>query len=270
MALEEEVTSKDVYNLLQGFIKQSLSASEEIKSEIRTLKSNISRDVELLRKENLEIKEENKILKERILKSERTQKKYNLVFYGVPEQENQLEDFQYTINTVKEKLKVECRFEDFRDIYRIGNKIDNKERPLLVEVINFPLKSQILQNTKNLKGSGIFITKDYIPEDYKDQKYLRSKLQFAKQQNQTASIRGNCLIIDGNKYTIEELKNSDKEEEFLNPEIHNDIEIEKNVPLTNIEENAPDPSNAKKRKVGESIPNSNPKRSSRLRSQNSQ
>ena len=48
---------------------------------------------------------------------------------------------------------------------RLGKLIENKERLLRVKVSSTEQKHDILSKTSSLKGSGIFINEDLIPED---------------------------------------------------------------------------------------------------------
>lgn len=210
---ENEVNIKALYALLKEVYAKTdkiessaTSNTEQLKEEIKKLKAEIKQELEGLRTENEEIKRENQHLKTRLLVTERKLKKYNLVFYGLKEGESNIHDIKCIINLINDKLGIDCHSRDIRDCYRVGQKTQDKHRPITIEIVNYQLKLEIFKNTKNLKGTGIYIAKDYIPEDYEQQKILRRNLKIAREQNIEAYIKNNILIANGIKYTPEELK----------------------------------------------------------------
>lgn len=208
----QQASTTDVYNLLQAFIQQSTKGTEEIKAEIKSIKSDISKQIETLQEENTQLKKENLTLKNRLLETERKLKKYNLVFYGIPEKEPDAHrDFETILDLLNKKLGINCRFEDIRDIFRIGKVEEGRHRPVLIECLTYPLKAAILEKKKALKGTGVFVAKDFIPEDYTEQKILRFHLNTARRNNKNAKIVGNRLIIEEEEYTANQLENTLKE-----------------------------------------------------------
>jgi len=75
------------------------------------------------------------------------------------------------------------------DAYRIGRKVKDKSRPILVKLGSEREKWEILRNGKLLKGTNIFINPDLIPEDRMKEAKLRAKLKKLKEDE--AKIRGN-------------------------------------------------------------------------------
>lgn len=124
---EHEITNKNIYDLLQNVLKKtdkiettSDRNTDDLKQEIRNLKTEIKQELEGLRRENEEIKRENQNLKTRILTTERKLKKYNLVLYGIKEEENIVDETDCILNIINEKLEINCQSFDIRDHYRIG------------------------------------------------------------------------------------------------------------------------------------------------------
>lgn len=213
---KENVSNIDLYNLLLEVKKkneelqiQNNNTKEEIKQEIRSTKIEIFQELANLKQENNELKKENQILKYRLLNCERKLKKFNLIFYGLQEEEEELVGIQNILDLINQKLNIDCNFSDIRDIYRIGQKTADKNRPTVVEFINYKLRTEILANSKKLKGTGIFITNDYTPEDYEKHKILIAHLKTARSNNHHAVIKNNVLIINGDKYTCEDLENNE-------------------------------------------------------------
>lgn len=213
---KENVSNIDLYNLLLEVKKkneelqiQNNNTKEEIKQEIRSTKIEIFQELANVKEENNELKKENQILKYRLLNCERKLKKFNLIFYGLQEEEEELVGIQNILDLINQKLNIDCNFSDIRDIYRIGQKTADKNRPTVVEFINYKLRTDILANSKKLKGTGIFITNDYTPEDYEKHKILIAHLKTARSNNHHAVIKNNVLIINGDKYTCEDLENNE-------------------------------------------------------------
>ncbi|KAG5884994.1 hypothetical protein JTB14_031231 [Gonioctena quinquepunctata] len=106
---ENNITNKDVLRTNKTIKKQN----DEIKIEPRNIKE-LSSQIEELKEENTHLKEEVEKLKARVFTSEWKQKKYNLIFYGLKEEENQLADTQNIIKMINEKCEVSCKYHDLR------------------------------------------------------------------------------------------------------------------------------------------------------------
>nr|CAH7733636.1 unnamed protein product [Callosobruchus chinensis] len=184
---------------------------EELKDEIKNIKTEITEELDRLRNENEQIKKENQLLQLRLAAVERKQKKYNLIFYGVKESETKLEETKSVLNIISGNFELECSYSDLRDVYRIGNKQSDKTRPLVIEFVNYQLKFEILANSKKLKGTSIYVQNDYIQEDYKNRKLLIENLKLARSNNLKATIRNNRLVVEGEEFTVAELEKRNTE-----------------------------------------------------------
>lgn len=204
----ENISNKDIFVLLQEIIKQNKESRDAITLEIQKLKEDVAQDIKLLRQENQILKAENEQLEKRVLEAERKSKKFNLIFYGLEEQHNEISDIQKLLHVVNENLQIDCKYTDLRDIYRLGKPSENKTRPVAIEVFNYALKTDILKNTKKLKGSGIYISHDYIKEDYEERKILYSNFKEAKKNGFEAKIQKGALIMRNKTYSVEELKSN--------------------------------------------------------------
>lgn len=211
--LPPEVTNKDIYALIQSVLSKNIEIQKEIKDnkdlltqEIADLKQEFSKQFQDLKKENDDLKRENNELKEKLNIIERRAKKYNLIIYGLTEEEDNKEDIQNFLAICNDTLKLRCTFSDFRDIYRIGKLTEGKTRPLLIEVVNYQLKAEILKNARDLKGTGIFVAQDNTPTDYDNKKILVTNLKLARNHNLQAKIKNYSLLIEDEEYTVEDLK----------------------------------------------------------------
>lgn len=208
----QEITNKDLHKLLQSVLNKNIEIENEIKQnrvafkqEILELKKEFSQQFQDIKNENEILKKENKELKAKINIVERKTKKYSFIVYGLKEDGNNLDDIQQLLNLCNESLNLPCTFSDFRDIFRIGNPAEETIRPLVAEVVSYQLKSEIINNSKVLKGSGISIAHDYTSTDYKNRKLLGKNLYLARNHNLNAHIKNNILFIESHKYTVEDL-----------------------------------------------------------------
>ncbi|CAH1162783.1 unnamed protein product [Phaedon cochleariae] len=217
-----DISNKVLFDMLNNVITTNETIkkqNDEIKTEILNIKQELGTKIEELKEENSNLKKKVNSLKEKILACERKQKKYNLIFYGLNEKENQLEDIQNIIEVIKEHCGVPCTYQDLRNCYRIGQKKDSKTRPVLVEFIYYHQIGSILEKASNLKGSGISISKDFAHEDYQERKTLHHNLKAARRQNVEAKIVKNKLIVRGIEYSAEQLQLGDHP--FIVPAVEN-------------------------------------------------
>ncbi|CAH0562852.1 unnamed protein product [Brassicogethes aeneus] len=205
------ITLEDLYAL----IKQE---NKNLSTEINNLKLEIKDELQELKSENLKLKNENIALTEKILQIERKQKKYSIFLYGLKEDENRTEE--NIIKILKEDLNINCSVKDFRDIYRVGKKT-NKPRPVFMEVVNYPLKTNIFKkaaaNSEALKRRQIYFTPDYTSEEYSKRKTLNKYLKEAKEKEFKAKIVKNKLIVNNKDLCKNsEIFNKEEQEELLN------------------------------------------------------
>lgn len=70
-------------------------------------------------------------------------------------------------------------------------------------------EQKIYNNVRKLKNTGISIGNDLTKEEQLEQRVLYSHLKAARDKQYSAKIKNNTLIINGDTYTYEELKNSE-------------------------------------------------------------
>ncbi|KAG5884992.1 hypothetical protein JTB14_031229 [Gonioctena quinquepunctata] len=114
------------------------------------------------------------------------------------EEEDEVRDIENFIDIINNRCGVEFKFHDLRDWYRIGESRQNtgRPRPIVVELIFYKQRVYSRKASK-LKGSGIYISKDYIREDYNSRKILFTHLKTARNSDPEAKIWKNKLIVHG-------------------------------------------------------------------------
>lgn len=179
------------------------------------------------------IKEENNNLKVQIsqlqqeikfLKEEK--RKNNLVFFGVEEvgkTESELIDY---IKNAVIKTGTHLESNEISNIYRIGKRTNNKNRPVVVSITTLWKKHIILKNKSKLP-QGIYIKEDYSKEMLEKRKQLRLQVDDEKKKGNVAFIKHNKLIVK-KKDNIPEKR---KREESASPNSSNQNQ-KKNTTIT--------------------------------------
>lgn len=185
-----QLTNQDLFNKLKEIINNN---SIEIKKEIKSINETINKKLK-----NLEDKYRK--IEERITFLERTNRKNNIVIFGVKPRKEDL--LKTTLTQVNSILQSNIAEKDINNIYSIG-----KKNTIVVEFISYLQKKNICQHLHKLKGTGISITNDLCPEDQKTHKTLVKHLKEARAKNQKAQIKNFKLHVNGVPYSLEELEN---------------------------------------------------------------
>lgn len=205
---------KDLYELLKNVAKSVENTNQEVKA----LRQELSADIQILKEKNSSLEKEVENLKVVIQGLERKAKKYNIILYGLKESQENL--LKVAIG-IFQQIKADCSDSDIRDIYRIGKSEQYKIRPVVIELLYYRKKVHILnklhENSKQLKEKGIHFAEDLIPADYNKRKDLYHHLKQARAKGYNASIKKNVLIVNGEKYTHEQLGNYPGIEENVPP-----------------------------------------------------
>nr|XP_023021672.1 uncharacterized protein LOC111510046 [Leptinotarsa decemlineata] len=163
------------------------------------------------KKINGELLKENGRMKKKINSLEKHSKKYNLFINGLAGEEKNTKEDIYTLS--RNKLGIEYSESDIRDTYRVGRANTNTTRPVIIEVSTYNLKTEILQLARTkLKNTGIFIAPDNTQEESQKMKFLYGQLKLAREKG--SSVNG-VLMVNGGKYTYEDLTKSPEEEEYI-------------------------------------------------------
>nr|CAH7754553.1 unnamed protein product [Callosobruchus chinensis] len=122
----------------------------------------------------MQIESENKKLNRKFQTLESRLKKYNLVIYGLSDQEENTEGAVRSL--IRNKRKIEFKPEDLRDCYRIGKKL--------------------------------------VKPKYAKRKLLHKHLVSAREKGNSAYIKENTLYVNGDKYTYKGLMNEESSREI--------------------------------------------------------
>lgn len=91
---------------------------------------------------------------------------------------------------------------EINNIFRLG-----KNQPVIkIEFLSYLAKYKVISNRHKLKGSRIYINEELCEEDRGDFKLLRQKLNLARATNQKAYIRQKFLVVNGEKFSVDQLR----------------------------------------------------------------
>lgn len=184
---------------------------KEIKEEGRDIKASLSNEFKeenhaLLGKINKTLghfEQTYKHISNRLVILDRQLRKNNILIYGIDIPETA--DLATTVvKTLQELLQLEVNVCELNNIYKL--KIGEKYA-IKIEFISYLKKDLILKNCYKLKNKNIFIVNDLCFEDRQDQKLLRQHLNLARAENHSAKIQGRYLMVNGEKFSVQSLKN---------------------------------------------------------------
>lgn len=198
--------------------EQIFELLEKISQDVQELKqdfANYKEEVEILKTSLVALENDNLKLKEKLLSQEELLRKRNILVFRIAETDNESLE-QVVLQLLNNKLKINITINDIDNFYRIGNKDPNKARPILIKFTRELTIREVFRNVKKLKGTGISIALDLTQEKRADNKILYQFFKIAKEKQFSAKIIKNKLIINKDEYTVDTLKTLNKRT-FLEP-----------------------------------------------------
>lgn len=189
--------------------KQSRDIKEHIDKEIYEIKKTFEENLE---RKNSEWENKYLQLKNDYEKLEKELKKNNIVIFGLDSAAQDLGTF--AINSLNHHLGLNLTLSDINNVYAFGKQ--SSKKPIIVKFISYLRKQEVLRNSKKLKGTGISVAEDLSLDERKENKILRQHLIKARKQKLNATIKNRKLIVNGQKYTAQQL--AEEEEEDISSE----------------------------------------------------
>lgn len=175
---------------------------EKLERQTEQITQSVTRNVmEAIDDKMNAIIEENKYLKNKVtqlelkIKSlESEKRKNNLVFFGVEEKgKNETELIDYIKDTV-EDTGVHMNSQEISQVYRIGRKTENRNRPVVVSFTTIWKKHLILKNKSKFPPS-IYVKEDYSKETLDIRKQLQPQVEEEKKKGNIAYLKKDKLIV---------------------------------------------------------------------------
>lgn len=221
ISLRKEIATKN------GDLKSSISIQiSNLTDHFKSFEHNVSTEIENLKKTNVE-------LNNRVSNMERQLRSKNVIIHGLPENDG-AKLHTAIIMFLSATLGVLIREENIEYVGRLGPKINNKIRPVLLKLSSQNLKSIIFSNCSKLKGTNMYISEDLPKEERQIKNILLKHYRNAKQLGLNTKIINNKLIINEKIWTVQDLKLLDIANASLSPFV---TEISDSVPITSQSQN---------------------------------
>lgn len=130
----------------------------------------------------------------------------NLVIHGFPESpdENPEELTVLVAKMITDKLEVQC--DNIERCHRVGSHNEGKIRPIILKILDFRTKANILKNAYKLKGSNTYINEDFSARVRKLRKLLWQHSADVRKNGRKIRLHRDCLVVDNVRYIWDDAK----------------------------------------------------------------
>lgn len=204
---DSNVTLRDVLEMLKAIQKDVQTGTDEAKVYKEELERTKERVTALEYGQNI-IVEELRSLRQVIDELETPARRNNILLFNFPESRNESIDklMDNFISLSKDKLEIELQKTEIDYIRRIGKPNNRSPRPVLIKLVTSWRKHEFLSSNPKLKGEGMNFAEDLPPKVRRLRKDLIPYMLEARQLGHRATLRRGKLMVDGELYTLEQLK----------------------------------------------------------------
>lgn len=212
----------ELHSLIKNIITTMVSSEEFINKIAIAITDRISNtlrnDLQKLKEDNARIdkrvEEQDRIIKNLLNKQEKLDeatRNHNIIFYGIQEREREICN-KLILDILTETMKLKVNEDVITTCFRIGKKISNKSRPILVKFSTVYYKELVYKSKKSLKPTNIVIREDLTPDKVK---VLKATLNKVGRNGKIWTHHGNVYVKLNNSEQITRLA-SIQEVERLN------------------------------------------------------
>ena len=182
-------------------------ALEELKrlTDLEMTVKQFSMDFEQVEQELTEVKKENKMLKERLIKQELYSRRNNLRIWGVTVGKG--DDVEAKILNLFQSCGIDIHSTDIERAHFVGPSTKNKPRAILVKCINSKVKMSVVHKRDTFKAKNITLADNYPNEILEHRRLILptyfKALETCPQMN--PKLRIDSLILGGKEYTIDNI-----------------------------------------------------------------
>ncbi|XP_075530132.1 uncharacterized protein LOC142563465 [Dermacentor variabilis] len=138
---------------------------------------------------------------------ENRSRRSNLIFYGIPEVENEKpDDLERTISDKIIKGTIGVTVSGIERMHRLGTKAENKTRPVILKLQCFEDKANILKNCSKLKNSNISVGEDFSIRVRNIRKELWNSSKSNRNRGKKVTLVYDKIKINGQVYVWDEHK----------------------------------------------------------------
>ncbi|GBP46897.1 hypothetical protein EVAR_37801_1 [Eumeta japonica] len=215
---------KKILISLQEEVRQQKVDMQSMKEEIKnTIINTVNDKITQIEIKNEQLEENLEKQKTSIKNLERFNRRKNLIFFGVEENEKSYHSLEEIIlDIIRNYLKIRCDDNCIEYVRRLGKK-GEKIRPIVVTLHTMGLKIKIQKNKKKLETTSYYIKEDYPLDVLIKRKELHVKAEREREQGRKAIIKYDKLIIINNdnkqeKHTISQENKNKKRNLSESPE----------------------------------------------------
>ena len=181
---------------------------------ISTKVGDLEQGLDLIKSDNKSLREQNRVLNDKINRLESYSRMYNLLFHNVPEDQAPVENTVRRILTEMGIADVDRIMIDI--VHRLGQVSPKRSRPVILRLVMRSDRNRIWESRYKLKGPKIILSEDF-PEEYQRQRnLLRPVLSVAKSNGSKTSLIDNKIRVNGKLYGADQMTDLPL---ALNPEL---------------------------------------------------
>lgn len=180
---------------------KKLDMLDDLKKEISAVKmaleglTLIKVEMEKLRKENEEQRSRIDVLEDSLDYLENQSRRDNLVIRGIPEKKGETwEDCANEVLEVANLMEVAMSRNDIVRAHRVNGA--KTSRPIVVKLMSWQVREELLENSKKLKGTEIFVMEDFSRKVINERRELLAVARVKRQNKQFAMVRFNKLFTN--------------------------------------------------------------------------
>lgn len=200
--MSESFNLQDIFDSIKQLQSEFCNGNEVLSDKIKSLDVSINKVLAQLTDQSNKVSNLEKM--HRIY--ENNYKRNNLILFNFPENPKEnIWDLEKEIELfLKNVIKTTVNLNEIDFIRRIGVKKGN--RPILIRFIAYRRKIEVLRLAKNLKGSNLALSEDFLEEIRKIRKALYPYWKAAREENKRAYMRYDKLLVDNKFWSLEELQ----------------------------------------------------------------
>ena len=189
----------DLYEVLCDFKKDILAEITEIKSQVCGFMEAAAK-IEAIEKR---VDKQMTNMQRQIDNLEGHSRRSNVIFYGIPEEDEESWETSETkvLDLTKSTMEIaeDIRFDR---VHRLGRRKQNSPRPIIAKLTYFKDKQKIFQKAGKLKGSRVSVSEDYTKSVRVSRQKLVPHLKAARAKGKSATLQYDKLSIEGEKYAV--------------------------------------------------------------------
>lgn len=219
---------------------------EEFMKQTSSLASNMANIIDQklnpLLEENAQLKNEVMTLKNKVGNLEKEMRRNNILLHGLKETESNSNELMNLVVQFLNNIGNKCGIREFdmwelNQVQRLGKKVDNKHRPILVKFTLAWRKVEILKNGKYFPAT-TYATEDFPKEVLQIRKELKIQQHEEKKKGNFAVIRYDKLVIKGKIKQGSAKEKRKRAPSNTSPQSNNDVSPTPKVPSKIIKVNA--------------------------------